>query len=476
MTHTVLLLATLAQADCPALASTPIHDGRVTSAVAVPAASGLPAYCRVLVLVRPAIHFELRLPLEGWNGKFYMAGCGGFCGKVDADRPGFTNGINHALRRGYAVSSMDSGHQGAAVWDGRWAHNNRDVEIDWGHRAAHVTAEASKALVRAFYGEKERYAYFAGCSTGGRMASMEASRYPDDFDGIINGAPALDYTGLVGTHLAWVIQANVDGAGREILQPAAMKLVAAAVYAACDAIDGSKDGLIDDPRACRWDPGALLCQGQASGCLSPAEVGVLRKWYAGSKDSRGLSLYPGGIPLGSEPYWPAWLGGSPSVGRRFADDFLRYMAFAEDPGAGYNALAFDFDRDPGRMGTMAAIYNSDGPDLSAFRKRGGRMIIYHGWADPLVTPFKTLDYHAKVSESLGGREVAKETVRLFMLPGYDHCGLQQNPGAGDAEKDLDWLTALEDWVEKGRPPETIRMTRHDSSGKVLWSREVKREP
>jgi hypothetical protein len=468
-----LILAAVLPADCLTLTSVPVREGRVVAATAVEPSSGLPAYCRVRVLIKPAINFELRLPAEGWNGKFYMAGCGGFCGKVDADRPGYTNGINHALKRGYAVSSMDSGHEGTAVWDGRWALNNRDAEIDWGHRAAHVTAEASKALVQAFYGNGARYSYFAGCSTGGRMASMEASRYPDDFDGIVNGAPALDYTGLVATHLAWVVQANTDASGKAILQPLAMKLVAAAVYAACDSVDGSKDGLIDDPRACTWQPGSLACRAEATGCLSPAEVQVLERWYGGVKDSRGRALYPGGIPLGSEPYWPAWLGGSPSVGRRFADDFLRYMAFADDPGESYTALGFDFGRDPARLATMGAVYNADSPDLTAFRKRGGRMIMYHGWADPLVTPFKTLDYFAKASAKLG--KDANETVRLFMLPGYDHCGLQQGPGAGDSEKDIDWLTALENWVEKGLAPETIRMTRHDSAGGVMWTREVRQQ-
>src|SRR6187455_2287853 len=177
--YALAILSTLAQADCASLVSARVVEGRVTTAVSVPAANGLPAYCRVVVAIKPAINFELRLPIEGWNGKFYMAGCGGFCGKVDADRPGYTNGINHALKRGYAVSSMDSGHEGNAVWDGRWALNNRDAEIDWGHRAAHVTAEASKVIVRAFYGDKARFSYFAGCSTGGRMASMEAWRYPD---------------------------------------------------------------------------------------------------------------------------------------------------------------------------------------------------------------------------------------------------------------------------------------------------------
>src|SRR6185436_7908055 len=141
--YTLTLLSTLAQADCASLFSAPIHDGHITSATVAPAGNGLPAYCRVLVALRPAITFELRLPIDGWNGKFYMAGCGGFCGKVDADRPGYTNGINHALKRGYAVSSMDSGHEGTAVWDGRWALDNRNAEIDWGHRAEHVTAEAS---------------------------------------------------------------------------------------------------------------------------------------------------------------------------------------------------------------------------------------------------------------------------------------------------------------------------------------------
>ncbi len=252
--------AASAQQSCPGLSALSIPNTNLLSAVVVPAAGGLPEYCRVLGFVRPAINFEIRLPTKDWNGKFYMAGCGGFCGQVDSERPGFTNAINHGLRRNYAVSTMDSGHWGFAAIDGRWAWNNRLAEIDWGHRAVTETARVTKTVIKSFYGKDQSKSYFAGCSTGGRMANMEASRYPNDFDGIISGAPALDYPGLVATKFAWVVQANTGPDGKEILNRSKVKMLADAVYAACDAKDGLKDGLIDDPRACDFKPSSLLCR------------------------------------------------------------------------------------------------------------------------------------------------------------------------------------------------------------------------
>jgi feruloyl esterase len=181
--------------DCAPLANMKIENTNLLSATEVPATADLPAYCRVLGFVRPAINFEVRLPVQNWNSKFYMAGCGGFCGTLDSDRPGFTNAANYGLRRNYAVSTTDSGHWGTSVVDGRWAMNNPVGQMDWGQRAVTETARVSKALVAAYYGRAQHKSYFAGCSTGGRMAAMEATRFPKDFDGIIGGAPALDYTG-----------------------------------------------------------------------------------------------------------------------------------------------------------------------------------------------------------------------------------------------------------------------------------------
>jgi feruloyl esterase len=254
----------------------------------------------VLGVIRPAINFEVRLPTYGWNGKFYMAGCGGFCGRLDSDLPGFTNAMNHGLRRGYAAATMDSGHWGAHRADGRWAWNNRLAENDWGWRGVTETARVSKALVAAYYSQPLKKSYFAGCSTGGRMGLMAAQRFPADFDGIIAGAPALDYTGLVATHGEWVTQANLRSDGTEILDRGKVALIADAVLAACDACDGRSDRLIDDPRTCDWRPSNLACDPEpAATCLTAEEVGVLEKWYAGPRDAAGKQLYPGGIPRDS---------------------------------------------------------------------------------------------------------------------------------------------------------------------------------
>lgn len=186
---------------CKALADMKIQNTNLLSSTVVPAAEGAPEYCRVLGYVRPAINFEIRLPTD-WNGKFYMAGCGGYCGKLDSDRPGFINAMNYGLPLGYAVSTMDSGHWGSSVFDGRWAYDDPVAEVDWGYRAVHETQAVTKTVIKAYYGKEPAKSYFQGCSTGGRMALMEASKYPEDFDGIICGAPAMDYTGLVGTFFA----------------------------------------------------------------------------------------------------------------------------------------------------------------------------------------------------------------------------------------------------------------------------------
>jgi feruloyl esterase len=447
-------------------------DTNLLSTAVVPARAGLPAYCRVLGYVRPAINFEARLPLEGWNGKFHMAGCGGFCGFVDADRAGFINAINYALKRGYAVSATDAGHWGSGVTDARWAHDNRPAEVDWGSRAVHETAQVTRALIEAFYGQAPDYAYFQGCSTGGRMAAMEAQRFAEDFDGIISGAPALDYTGLVATFFAWVTQANAGPDGK-LIGPDDVDLIQRAVLEACDAGDGLADGLIRDPRACDFDPTTLQCPaGGGTGCLSEAEVAVLEKWYGGAKNAAGEQLYPGGIPLGSEPFWRLWLTGDAQGGGGlipyFGEDFLRYMAFADDPGPAYSIHQFDFEKDPARLDVMGAIYNATDPDLSAFRQAGGKLLMWHGWADTIVPPQLTVDYYEQVEARMGGRAATGDFFRLFMIPGMDHCGLQ--PGPGITEAGFDPLSALERWVEEGQAPEQLIATKTDAAGAVLWRR------
>jgi len=417
---------------CAALADLAINDANLLSASVVPAAEGLPEFCRVLGYVRPAINFEVRLPTADWNGKVYMVGCGGFCGQLESDRAGFINAMNSGLRRGYASVAMDSGHWGASSADGRWAHHNRLAEIDWGRRAVPATARVALVLTEAFYGRAPAQRYFQGCSTGGRMALMAAQQTPELFDGIIAGAPALDYTGLVATFFAALVQANTGPDGTDIVTPNVVPLVRDAVYAACDGADGLEDGLIADPRRCTFDPAGLQCAAdEGEDCLTAAQVETLRTWYDGARDSVGERLYPGGIPYGSEPFWWLWLAGDGQGNGRlipaFNADFLRYMAFQDDPGAGYGPLDFDLDTDPARLAFMSAIYNADDPDLTAFSDAGGRLLMWHGWADAIVTPWRTLDYFAAVQDAAGGAGAAAEFVRLFMVPGMDHCGLLARP-------------------------------------------------
>ena len=467
-----LLTPVLQAADdaCAALATAVVPGATITSAAAVAATGDLPAHCRVQGTIPQAIRFELRLPLDGWNGKFYMAGCGGFCGSLDADRPGVVNALNHGLRRGYAAATSDSGHAGANVTDGRWALDNPGAEVDWGWRSVTETTRVSRDLVRSFYRRPAQRSYFAGCSTGGRMGLMAAQRFPQDFDGIIAGAPALDYTGLVATQMAWIVQANTAADGSEILDRAKVPLVAKSVLEACDGIDGQRDGLIDDPRRCDWKPARLQCKGAAAAdCLTAKEIGVLDHWYMPVTGGDGRIQYPGGVPKGSEPYWPVWLSGmpgstAPALAERFGTDFLRYMAFVPDAGAGFDVRKYDFDRDPPRLATMARIYDATNPDLTAFRERGGKLLLFHGWADPLVTPQRTLDYYAAVRATMGGAESTARFARLFMLPGVDHCGLQPGPGAQAIE--FDPLPALEAWVERDEAPATLNVRWQMTDGSV----------
>jgi feruloyl esterase len=460
---------------CELLSGLKVDPVNVLSATAVPATADLPAHCRVLGYVRPSINFDIRLPAQNWNGKFYMVGCGGFCGTLDSDRAGFTNAANYGLRRNYAVATTDAGHWGTSVADGRWAYNNRIAEIDWGTRAVTETARVSKAVIRARYGEPPKKAYFAGCSTGGRMAAIEAQRFPDDFDGIISGAPALDYTGLVATFFAWLVKANTGPDGKDILAKAKVPLIRDAVLKQC----GDADGLISDPAACPFKPASLICKaGQNSDCLSEAEVKVLEKWYAGAKNSKGEQVYPGGLPLGSESYWPVWLTGIEPTGGRliyaFGQDFLRYMAFQDDPGERYQVTDFDFDKDPPRLAFMAGLYNAMNPDLSRFKARGGKLLMYHGLADTIVTPWNTLDYFAAVEKAGGGS--VDDYFRLFMIPGMDHCGLPAQQGPGITEAGFDPLTALEKWVEDGVPPDSLVATKTNKDGTVLWTRPLCSHP
>jgi len=443
-----------AKSECSDLTALKIDSTNLLSATVVSAGGDLPEYCRVRGYVRPSINFEVRLPTSGWNDRFLLAGCGGACGNVETERPGITNSINYALKRNYAVATHDSGHWGPSRIDAVWAYNNRQLEIDWAYRAVHEMARVTKALIKAYYGQSPDFSYFAGCSTGGRQAAMEAQRFPEDFDGIISGAPDLNDTGLMSL-LTWFYQANRDTQGKRILHRSKLKLIADAVYDECDGKDGLVDGTINDPRKCEFRPESLLCQGSdTDNCLTPEEVVVLNKFYGGIKTSSGEPLFPGGMPYGSEPFWFLWAigkGDAPGINDMFVEHVLRYKIFEVDPGPTYSPMDFNFDRDPARMEFMGKLYNATSPDLSEFKKKGGKLLMYHGWADSIVTPFYSIEYYESVIKKMGGFDKTQDFYRLFMVPGMDHCSIL--PGKGPDQ--FDFLTELENWVEKGQAPDRI---------------------
>jgi feruloyl esterase len=456
--------------DCATLEDLKIEDTNLLSSAVVPAKDGLPEYCRVLGYVRPAINFEIRLPTKDWNSKFYMAGCGSRCGKVEADRPGFTNAPNHGLRRNYAVSTMDGGHWGATRSDITWLQSRDPIaRFDYDQRAVTATAKVTKEVIKAFYGTDPRKSYFAGCSTGGRQANMEAWKYAADFDGIISGCPTLDASGNE-VYWAWILRANTGPGGEPILAFSKVPMIAQAVQAACS----GEDGLVDDPNTCGFRPESLLCRGgDGPDCLTADEVGVLRKWYDGPRNSRGERIQPG-VPLGSEPYWANQLGlDSEQTWRKDkarAEAVMRYDLLPADPGPGYDIAAFDFDRDPERVRQALANRDADGTDLSKFKARGGKLLIYQGLGDASLPPEATRLWYEDLTKAMGGAAATRDFARLFLISGMDHCGTQSGPGVHHSG--FDPLPALERWVEEGMAPESIVMTKTDKDGRTEWTRPV----
>jgi len=462
-------LAALAAAKspvaCEGLATLKLPDTSITVAEAVPAGSftppgekaidNLPAFCRVAGVIAPSgdssIRFEVWLPTSGWNHKFQGAGNGGFAGSISYSTGGLASAISH----GYAAASTDTGHQGTGV-SATWALGHPEKIIDFGYRAIHEMTVKGKAITTAYYGDAPLRSYFASCSNGGRQALMEAQRYPDDYDGIIAGAPANFWTQLLAGFI-WDAQA-MSGPG--FIPPAKLPAVQRAVSSACDARDGAKDGVIEDPRNC-FDPATLTCPGNdTNDCLTPAQVAGLKKIYAGPRNSKGEQIVPGFEP-GAETGpggWGLWINGpapAKSLQYIFASQFLDNMVFN---GANWDYKTFDFDRDMKTVNDkMAAILNAANPDLSAFQKHGGKLILFHGWNDAALPPQNTIDYYNAVRSKMGA-SVADSFVRLYMIPNLQHCF--GGPGAtycggltaamGDPSHDLS--AALERWVEKGVAP------------------------
>lgn len=448
-----------------------------TTTTVVEAIGDMPGYCRVRGTIKPSIGFEMRLPISGWNGNYYVAGCGGYCGVLTTETPGFANGIVDPVKRGYAAIHTDGGHIGTSQGDARWAPGNREAFELYAYRWLPIAHAAGLGIARTFYGQEPRYRYFVGCSNGGRMALIAAQRYPSLFHGIISGCPAVDLTTAGGAFGAWKLKTNRDDSA-PVLTPAfnrKLPVLTAAATTQCDGKDGAIDGVISNPLACRVDLSRIpTCKGESSDtCLTPDEKRVIAQWYRGPVNSKGRSLF-GGMPVGSEQYWKVWYLQDPSraVGTQLADGFTRQIV--HDPRhPDFSASNFDFDRDPARLNRDFSVLNAADPDLTAFRDHGGKMIMWHGLADPLVVPHQSVAYYQAVLGRMGGTRKVQQFYRFFLAPGLGHCW--EAPSAS-APEDFDPMTAIAEWVEHGKPPQQIVSHPSARQGTSLKVAEIRYRP
>lgn len=424
-------------------------------------ANGLPEYCEVKAYISPQTSFILRLPSRTWNGKLLQTGCGeGYCGSIDIDSPTSTE----ALRRGYAVTTTDLGHRSSRT-DAKWAYNNLKGKLDFAYRATHVTAVVTKRILADFYNQPARKSYFQGCSTGGRQGVVSALLFPDDFDGIIAGAPAMMST-TAPFQTMWAGLSNIDKDGKQILQSADAQVLHKAAIAACDASDGAKDGVFADPARCKFDPAQAQCKaGQTADCLTAAQVEAARKIYAGPKNSAGKPIHLAGLPFGSELDWVGPVIGSngqPGSNVAAMSDWFRYMMDAVDAGPLWQVSNLNWDEDPNTAGGLAAVYTGNVASLDKFKARGGKLIQYQGWQDSVVVPLESIDYYEMATRNVGGLAATQDFYRLFMVPGMGHCG---GGGAGS----VDYLGYLENWVENGKAPDML-LGKHLQNGVPAYTR------
>jgi hypothetical protein len=479
---------------CAGLKRLSLPFTEITSSIEVPANSFTdpssktssatihPAFCRLQGILRPtsdsSIRFEVWMPRTDWNGRFQQIGNGGFAGLI---RYGF---MLPELRRGFAIAATDDGH--IEVKDNEiWAINHPEKVIDYGYRAVHETSTHAKEIIDAYYGQAPSYSYFNGCSDGGREALMEAQRFPEDFNGIIAGAPANSVTHLA-TAIVWDEQALMNNPASYI--PAnKLPAIQAAALKACDTLDGVADGLVENPADCHFDPSVLQCKsGDDSGCLTAVQVETAKKLYTGPRNSRtGKQIFPGHEP-GAEAFitdWPEVLiGNVPGEGWEFpvGNNFFADFVFA-DPSWSFRSLNFDGDIALADH-KFASTLNSTDADLSGFKSRGGKLIQYHGWADSVIAPRGSTEYYESVVRKMGGLEKTEEFYRLFMVPGMSHCaygpgpnsfgGILQYPLPNDDSRD-DIVDAVMQWVEHNVPPERIVATKFhndDPSKGILMTR------
>jgi hypothetical protein len=487
-----------AEPSCERLAKLALPNAKITAAERVAAGTytpmtavtpwtagdaalfqSLPTFCRVAVEAQPSadsdIKIEVWLPVNDWNGKFQGRGNGGFAGEIDY------HDLAMAVHEGYASAGTDTGHSASGT-DARWALNHPEKITDFGYRAIHEMTLTAHAVIKEFYGNHLLHSYFSSCSNGGRQALMEAQRFPADYDGIVAGAPANYWTHLL-TSAVWDAQATT-GEGASYISASKLPAIARAVNEACDAQDGVIDGVLNDPRKCHFDPATILCKAEESDkCLTAPQVTALEKLYEGAHDSNGGGIFPGLLP-GAEDGpggWSLWITGQApgkSLLFAFGGGFFADMVF-ENADWSYRAA------DVGELAKagdakLAKDLNATEVNLTPFRSRGGKLIIYHGWNDPAISALNTIDYYHSM-ESAMGRDTVDKFARLYMVPGMQHCSGgagadyfgQEGPSPVAQDAGHSVQGAIEQWVEKGVAPAAIVATKYSGrrgGGEVQMTR------
>ncbi|MDX2142467.1 MAG: tannase/feruloyl esterase family alpha/beta hydrolase [Rhodospirillaceae bacterium] len=403
----------------------------------VPESTNLPAYCRVTATIAPKNSVEIRMPISGWQGRLLMAGCGGLCGSIQMAR------TDDALARRYAVAHTDMGH---AEEDMSFADDPALLR-DFAHRATHVATKLLKATARVYYSRAHDYAYFRGCSTGGRQGLTAALMYPEDYDGIIAGAPA---SGPAVPNIVWALKANTRADGSSILDAPAIATLHRAVLGACDMDDGVKDGIVGDPENCTFDPASIVCGNAAKGrCLTPEQAAAAKAIYGGVVSVGGKKFASRGFLPGGELGWLRGLvrTDKPAGFEGIARNYLRRFT---EPNGPKTLAELDFAKHVVHLTPVDALpdFGSEGKRLAMFESSGGKLLLYHSWADDSLTTATAVDVYA-AHEKAFGRDNLDPFFRLFVIPGMFHCRGGEGPDA------VDFLSAMESWVEKGKAPDRL---------------------
>jgi len=432
----------IAAGSCESLVGLAVPAASITRTAVVPAGATpfkTPrAFCRVLVTMTPTsdsvIKLEVWLPVDGWNGKFLAVGNGDAAGVISYAA------MTDAVGRGYATSSTDTGHVGNSM---EFALGHRERYVDFGYRSLHEMTLKAKAIIEAFYGTQPQLSYWSGCSQGGRQGITEAARYPSDYDAIIAGAAAIEHMQLHAARIA--LNVFVHRSANSYIPPEKYPVIHRAALNACDALDGVKDGLIEDPARCRFDPHVLECKGgDGPSCLTPAQVETARGMYAPIKEpSTGSVISPALLQPGSELGWARLAGPEPL---RNAVEPFKYVVF-NNPKWDWHAFSLATDL-PRALQVDNGIINFTDPNLEPFFDRGGKLLMYHGWADPQVTPLSSIRYFTDVLKSVG-ESTRRKFIQLYMEPGVNHCR------GGEGPDTFDVVGALEEWVKTGNAPARI---------------------